>query len=248
MELSHQVSFFVAFFGGLASFLSPCVLPLIPSYLSYITGMSFEALVEKGAKGEGRRKVAAHALCFILGFSLGFVSLGASFSLLSQFLFAYRGVLRIGGGLLLIFFGLYIIGLLKIPFLGQSKQLQLQAKPAGYLGSIVVGLAFAIAWTPCIGPILGSILALASTSANLKAGITLLLVYSLGLAVPFFLSALAVEAFLGFSKRFVRYFQLVKWLSGGLLVFVGLLILTGYFTILNAYAIRLTPQWLLKLL
>lgn len=247
MEFSYHVSLFVAFLGGLASFLSPCVLPLVPSYLSYITGLSFEELATQ-KKGEGRRKVTAHALLFILGFSLGFVSLGASFGLLGQFLFAYRGALRIGGGLLLIFFGLSIPGLLKIPFLGRSTQLQLQAKPASYVGSILVGLAFAVAWTPCIGPILGSILALASTSANVRAGITLLLVYSLGLAVPFFLSALAVEAFLGFSKRFRRYLQVVKWLSGGLLVVVGLLILTGYFTILNAYAIRLTPRWLLKLL
>lgn len=248
MELSQQVSLVVAFVGGLASFLSPCVLPLIPSYLSYITGLSFEELVEQRAEGKGRRKVVAHALLFILGFSLGFVSLGASFGLLGQILFAYRKALQIGGGLLLIGFGLSIIGLLQLPFLGQSKQLRLELKPAGYLGSIVVGLVFALAWTPCIGPILGSILALASTSANLKAGITLLFVYSFGLAIPFFVSALAVEAFLGFSKRFVRYFPLVKGLSGGLLVFVGLLILTGSFTLLNAYALRLTPEWLLKLL
>ena len=246
MELSHRVSMFVAFFGGLASFLSPCVLPLIPSYLSYITGLSFDKLVEQG--GRSRKRVVAHTLLFILGFSLGFVSLGASFGLVGQVLFAYRRAFQLGGGLLLIFFGLSITGLLKLPFMGRSKQLQLQVKPAGYLGSLIVGLVFALAWTPCIGPILGSILALASTTANLKTGITLLFVYSFGLAVPFFVSALAVETFLGFSKRFVRYFQLVKWASGGLLIVVGLLILTGYFTILNAYAIRLTPQWLLKLL
>lgn len=248
MELTPQVSIFVAFLGGVASFLSPCVLPLIPSYLSYITGVSFEDLVEKGMRRERKKKVVAHALCFILGFSLGFVSLGASFSLFGRFLFAYRGTLRIGGGLLLVFFGLFIIGLLKFPFMDRSTKFQLKAKPAGYLGSIVVGLIFSIAWTPCIGPILGSILALASTTANVKAGIALLFMYSLGLAVPFFVSALAIEPFVGFSKRFGRYFPLVKWLSGGLLILVGLLILTGYFTILNAYAIRLTPTWLLELL
>ncbi len=244
MEVSSQLSFVVAFVGGLASFLSPCVLPLIPSYLSYISGLSFEELVEQ--EGKSRKTVVGHALCFILGFSLGFMSLGASFGLLGQLLFTYSAVVRVGGGVLLILFGLTITGLLKLPVLARTKQLTLQARPAGYLGSIVVGLVFALAWTPCIGPILGSILALASTSASLEAGFTLLLVYAAGLAVPFFVSALALEAFLGFSRRYVKYFQLARGLSGGLLVLVGLLILTGYFTTLNAYAIRLTPAWLLE--
>lgn len=243
-----QISLFVAVLGGLASFLSPCVIPLIPSFLSYITGMSFEDLVEKGAEGKGQRRVAAHALLFILGFSLGFIILGASFGLLGQYLFAYRGALKIAGGILLIFFGLSITGLLKIPFMAQYKQVNLKAKPAGYLGSILVGLVFALAWTPCIGPILGSILTLSSTSEELKGAITLLFAYSMGLGVPLFLSAIALERFLDFSKRFVRHFQLVKVLSGGLLVLVGILLVTGYFTILNAYAIGLTPKWLLKLM
>lgn len=246
MELSQQVSLLVAFFGGLASFLSPCVLPLIPSYLSYLTGLSFEELADD--RKRGRRLVTLHALCFISGFSLGFISLGASFGLIGQVLFASRNAVQFGGGFLLILFGLFTIGLLKLPFLERSKQLRLKAKPAGYLGSLVIGLVFALAWTPCVGPILGAILVLASAAGSFTTGLILLSTYSLGLAVPFFLSALAIEPFLNFSKRFTRHFKLVKWLSGGLLILVGLLLLTGYFTLLNSYALRLTPAWLYRLL
>jgi len=246
MQFGQQVSIFVAFFGGLVSFLSPCVLPLVPSYLSYITGMSFEDLLKSRETVRDRWKVMKHAVLFILGFSLAFIGLGASFSFFGQILFDYRDHLRIGGGLLLIFFGLYTLGLLKIPAMGRYKQFRVQARPAGYLGSFVIGLTFAVAWTPCVGPILGSILALASTSANVKAGIGLLFAYSFGLAVPFFLSALALQSFLDFSKRLVRLLPAIKWASGGMLIAVGLLLLTNTFAILNAYAIRITPQWLWK--
>ncbi len=246
--MEQQISLFVAFLGGLASFLSPCVLPLIPSYLSYITGLSIDDLLESGQKARNRRQVVSHSLLFIAGFSTGFVSLGASFSYLGQLFFDYRETIRIGGGILLIVFGLYITGLLKIPFMGRYRQLQLKAKPAGYLGSYVVGLVFSAAWTPCVGPILGSILALASTTASMKSGIVLLLSYSAGLAVPFFASAVGVNAFLGFSKRFTRYFTLVKWVSGTLIIAIGILMVTNYFTILNSWFISITPAWLLKLL
>lgn len=239
-----NLSVLVAMSAGLFSFLSPCVLPLFPSYLSFITGMSFEEFKDQSVARSTRRKVMLHSLFFILGFSAVFITLGASFSALGSLLLQYQTLIRKIGGILIIFFGLYIMGLFKIPLLARYAQVHLQDKPAGYLGSLLVGLSFAIGWTPCVGPILGAILTLASTSGEVNQGMMLLGAYSLGLGIPFFLSSLALHKFLHLFQRFNRYIQAVHVTGGVILVVAGILLYTGYMTILNTYALQLTPQWL----
>ena len=245
MGLTEPLSIFVAFATGSLSFLSPCVLPLFPSYLSFITGMSLEKLgVASGARA--RRIVMTHSLLFIFGFSLIFVALGASFSALGQLLLDYRGIIRTVGGGLIIFFGLYIAGLFKLPWLGRTVQLQIQNRNSGYAGSFLVGVTFAIGWTPCVGPILGSILSLAGTTETVTTGVVMLVAYSMGLALPFFLSSLAVGTFLSLFQRFRRMVPVLEIVAGALLVVVGILVMTNYLAVLNAYAIGLTPEWLLR--
>jgi cytochrome c-type biogenesis protein len=242
----RNVSLVVAFSAGIFSFLSPCVLPLFPSYLSFITGMSVEQLQGPGTQGTERWRVIAHSLAFIAGFSMVFIGMGASFSALGQVLIERRDLIRQVGGALIILFGLYIAGFLPLGWLGRYKQIQLRSKPAGLIGSWLVGVTFAIGWTPCVGPILGSILSLAGTSETVGTGIALLGAYSAGLALPFFLSSLALGAFLVAFRRFRPWIPVVERVAGVLLVAVGLLVLTNYFIVLNAYAISLTPEWLLK--
>lgn len=245
MALGDPLGVAVAFGAGLLSFLSPCVLPLFPSYLSFITGMSVDRLAANPT-ARSRALVLLHSLAFIVGFSMVFVSLGASFSAAGRFLLDYRGWIRTGGGLLIILFGLYIAGVLRVGPLGRTHQLQLKSKPAGYLGSLAVGVTFAIGWTPCVGPILGSILSLAGTAETVGTGVGLLLAYSAGLALPFFLSSVALGRFLSLLKRYRAVMPLVERVAGVLLVAVGLLVISNYFVVLNAYAISLTPAWLLK--
>jgi cytochrome c-type biogenesis protein len=243
-----DVNVFVAFAAGILSFLSPCVLPLIPSYLSFISGVSLEEI--RGAQNAGavRRRVVLNSVAFIFGFSLVFVSLGASASYLSSLFFGYRNVIRIIGGAFILLVGIYLIGLFKIPAFDRYLQFNLKDKPAGYLGSVLVGITFAVAWTPCVGPILGAILAIAGTSADVGRGILLLAMYAGGLALPFFLSAMAINSFFQFSQAFRRYIQAFHVLGGILLVVVGLLLVTDYMTYLNVYVLRFTPNWLIKML
>jgi cytochrome c-type biogenesis protein len=235
----------VAFCAGLFSFLSPCVLPLFPSYLSFITGMSVGDLSGELTTA-ARRRVLLHSVTFVLGFSLVFVSLGASFSAAGQVLFQYRDSIRIVGGLMIIVFGLYIAGLLSIGLFARTQQWQIREKPAGYVGSFLVGVTFAIGWTPCVGPILGAILSLAGTAETVQRGIGLLIAYSAGLGVPFLLSAVALGSFLKFFKRYRPFIPIVERGAGVLLVAVGVLVTTNYYVILNSWAISLTPEWLLK--
>lgn len=235
----------VAFSAGLFSFLSPCVLPLFPSYISYITGMSVTDLShDLGATA--RRRVLLHALAFIVGFSLVFVALGASFSVAGQFLLDYREWIRRTGGVLIVLFGLYIAGVFKSGVLGRTVQWQIREKPAGYLGSLIVGVTFAIGWTPCVGPILGAILSLAGTAETVERGVGLLVAYSAGLGVPFLLSAVALGPFLRVFKRYRPFIPVVERVAGVLLVLVGILVFTNYYVVLNAWAISLTPEWLLR--
>ncbi|MDE2484463.1 MAG: cytochrome c biogenesis protein CcdA, partial [candidate division NC10 bacterium] len=177
-------------------------------------------------------------------FSVVFMSLGASFSLLGQLLFDYQQILRKVGGALVILFGLYIAGALKLPFLTRTFRLELQDRPAGYFGAFIVGVTFAAGWTPCVGPILGSILLYASTAKTADTGILMLGAYSLGLAIPFFLSALALNRFLDYVNQFKRMIPVISVIGGMFLIVVGSLLLTNYFTLLSAYALRLTPTWL----
>ncbi len=243
--MSESLGVLVAFSAGVFSFLSPCVLPLFPSYLSFITGMSVDRLARDVDAG-ARTRVLLHSLAFIVGFSVVFVSLGASFSAAGQFLLDYRDRIRIAGGVLIIVFGLYIAGVLRIGFLGRTQQLQLRSKPAGLVGSFLVGLTFAIGWTPCVGPILGSILTLASNDRTVRQGIVLLLFYSAGLGLPFLLSSIALGGFLRFFKRYRPFIPTVERAAGVLLIVVGVLVATNYYTVLNSWAVSLTPEWLLK--
>lgn len=245
MNLGESLGVAVAFGAGLLSFLSPCVLPLFPSYLSFITGMSVDRLATDVTAGS-RGRVMLHSLSFVVGFSLVFVALGASFSAAGQFLLDYREWIRRGGGLLIILFGLYVAGVLRVGFLTRTRQVQLKTKPAGYIGTFAVGVTFAIGWTPCVGPILGSILSLAGTAETVRQGIGLLLAYSAGLALPFLLSSVALGGFLKFFTRYRVAMPVVERAAGLLLVAVGLLVVTNYFVLLNSYAISITPQWLLK--
>ncbi len=243
--MSESLGVLVAFSAGLFSFLSPCVLPLFPSYLSFITGMSVDRLAHEVDAG-ARTRVLLHSLAFILGFSVVFVSLGASFSAAGQFLLDYRDWIRIGGGLLIIVFGLYIVGVLRVGLFGRTQQLQLRSKPAGLVGSFLVGLTFAIGWTPCVGPILGSILTLASNDRTVRQGIVLLLCYSAGLGLPFLLSSIALGGFLRFFKRYRPFIPAVERAAGVLLIVVGVLVATNYYVVLKSWAVSLTPEWLLK--
>jgi cytochrome c-type biogenesis protein len=243
--MGQPVGVIVAFSAGLFSFLSPCVLPLFPSYLSFVTGMSVSDLSTE-LTATSRRRVMLHSIAFILGFSLVFVSLGASFSAAGQFLLEYREAIRRIGGLLIIVFGLYIAGFLKVGFLGRTQQWQLRHKPAGYLGSLAVGVTFAIGWTPCVGPILGAILSLASTADNVTRGIGLLLAYSAGLGVPFLLSSIALGAFLKFFRRYRPFIPIVERTAGVLLIVVGIVVFLNYYQALNSWANQMTPDWILK--
>ncbi|HZA57317.1 MAG TPA: cytochrome c biogenesis protein CcdA [Candidatus Udaeobacter sp.] len=241
-----DVSIFVAFAAGIFSFLSPCVLPLIPSYLSFVSGVSLDEMRGDQAPTDVRSRVVLNSIAFIVGFSLVFVSLGASASFLGSLFLGYRNLIRILGGLFILVVGFYLIGLFKIAALERYLQFNLKDKPAGYLGSVLVGITFAVAWTPCVGPILGAILALAGTSGEVSRGTLLLTTYAAGLALPFFLSALAIDSFFQFSQSFRRYIQTIHVMGGVLLVVVGILLLTDYMTFLNSYVLRFTPDWLLR--
>ena len=240
-----DISFFVAFTSGLLSFLSPCVLPVIPSYLSFISGVSIDEMAEPSSESLVRRRVVLNAVAFIVGFSIVFVSLGLSASFLGGLFAGYRRIIRITGGALIMLVGVYLLGLFKIAALDRYFQVNLRDKPAGYIGSALVGVTFAVAWIPCVGPILGAILTWAATSRPAE-GIYLLSSYAAGLALPFFASAIAVNSFLHFSRRFRRYVQYVHVIAGVLLIAIGALLVTDYFTRLNIYVIRFTPQWLIQ--
>jgi len=243
--MNEPLGVVVAFTSGLFSFLSPCVLPLFPSYLSFVTGMSVSDL-SADLTAATRRRVMLHAVAFVVGFSVVFVALGASFSAAGAFLLDYRDWIRRVGGVLIVVFGLYVVGVLRIGIFGRAQQLQLNAKPAGYVGSFIVGLTFAIGWTPCVGPILGAILSLAGTVDTVRRGVGLLVAYSAGLGVPFLLSAAALGAFLKFFKRYRPFIPVVERFAGVVLVVVGFLVVTNYYLVLNSWAIALTPDWLLR--
>lgn len=253
----NHMSLAVALGAGLVSFLSPCVLPLVPGYLSFVAGVSIEelkngqqlAVASEVSEGGGvatvtvpqqappvQGRVIANTVAFVLGFSLVFVLLGASATALGSFLLAKQHLLAQIAGAVVILFGLHTVGLLKIPFLYQERRAQITRKPAGLVGSFMVGLAFAFGWTPCIGPVLAGILSLAATQQTLGAGIELLVAYSAGLAIPFLLTALAFNRLMAVFDQVKRHMRTVELVSGGLLIGVGALIMTNSLTILSAWA------------
>ncbi|MFH1006355.1 MAG: cytochrome c biogenesis protein CcdA [Candidatus Latescibacterota bacterium] len=231
----EPVSLFPAFLAGLGSFFSPCVLPLVPAYLSFVSGMSLDQLQGGEHQRALIRGVSANALFFVLGFSLIFILLGASATLVGHFLLSRMAVLTKVAGVLLVIFGLHIAGALRIPFLHYEKRLHLRTKPVGLIGSFLVGMAFAFGWSPCIGPFLAAILTYAATRETMGQGIALLGAYSIGLGIPFLVTAVAVNAFLSAFARIKRYFRIIEIVSGALLILVGLLIFTGRFAILSAW-------------
>lgn len=229
---SSNISMIGAFVAGLLSFLSPCVLPLIPSYITYITGLSFADLQAEHPSHKVRQQTIIHSLLFIAGFTCVFVLLGASASFMGDFLHEHKNSIRRVGGLLIVAFGIHVTGFFDITMLLGEKKLTLHRKPAGYLGSFLVGIVFAAGWTPCIGPILATILAVAATEGR---GVWLLLTYSMGLAIPFFFAALALHQFLVFFRRFKKHIRLFEIITGILMVIVGVLIFTNSLVVISRY-------------
>ena len=214
------------------------MLPLVPSYVTFITGLSLEDVQRT------RRTALVHALLFILGFTLIFLALGAGATALGSVLRAYRDWISRVGGVLVIVFGLYLLGAFNFAAFSRERRVHLADKPVGYLGTVLVGITFGAGWTPCIGPILGSILTYTASSADLGRGLQLLTAYSLGLAVPFLLSALLVQQFLNVFTRIKRQLVWITRFSGALMIVVGLLMVTNYFTVLASYLQALTPEFL----
>lgn len=243
MESMQQISLLAAFTAGLLSFISPCVLPLVPSYVSYITGLSVEQLASEETRHRYRRVIILNSLLFIGGFSSVFIAFGASASLIGQLLFTYQDLIRKLGGILIVVFGLYLLGVLNLSFLKTEKRYHFSNKPAGYLGSFVIGVAFAAGWTPCVGPVLGTILLYASTRDGLLDGVTLLTAYSLGLGLPFFLTAMGVNRFLDYFKQVRSYLWGVSAVSGVFLVVVGAMIYANSLTMITSLLERYGIGW-----
>jgi cytochrome c-type biogenesis protein len=229
-----MIELFIAFSAGLISFLSPCVLPLIPGYISYISGSSLNELVEK------KNINLFPVILFTIGFSIVFIVFGAASTFLGQVLLQNSYELRIGAGLLIIILSLHIIGIINLKFLNYEKRIQTNTN-TNFYSPILIGMAFAFGWTPCIGPILGSILVLAATEESINKGIFLLIAYSLGLALPFILSGYLIQKFLIFSKNFKKNIKLVTKIGGIILLITGILILTNQLQVLGYYLLNVLP-------
>ncbi|MEC4682054.1 MAG: cytochrome c biogenesis protein CcdA [Nitrospirota bacterium] len=244
MNSISQISLFAAFSAGLLSFISPCVLPLVPSYLSYITGLSVENLAKMEERDRFKSAIMLNALLFIAGFSTIFIAFGASASLIGQVLYEYQDVIRKVGGILIIIFGLYLLGILKLKFLMTERRLMhFETRPVGYVGSFLIGTAFAAGWTPCVGPVLGTILAYASTTESMSGGVMLLSAYSFGLGLPFFLTAFGMDTFLSCFKSLRTYLGGVSVVSGALLILVGVMIFTDSVTLFTSFLERNGIGW-----
>jgi cytochrome c-type biogenesis protein len=238
--MSADVTIFAALLAGLVSFLSPCVLPLVPPYLVYLAGTSLERLADQEPPPRVKRDTVVAALLFVAGFSTVFVALGASASAIGALIRFYSSELAIVAGVVIIAMGLHFLGVTRINFLYRQARIEMP-KPVGLWGAYVMGLAFALGWTPCIGPILAAILAVAASKATVAKGAGLLAVYSLGLGVPFIIAALAVEPFAAFLTRFRAHLAHVERVMGGLLVLTGIAFLAGFFTQLNSWLIEAFP-------
>ena len=228
------ISLGLAFLAGLVSFLSPCVLPLAPSYVTFVTGLSLEELAG-GDRRAVRRRAAVHAALFILGFSLVFIALGATASAFGGALRRALPLLQQVGGAVIVLFGLHLLGVLRWSALLRERRLQLGSRPVGALGAVAVGVAFGAGWTPCIGPVLASILLVAGMQDGIGSGVLLLASYALGLGVPFFLVAVALNWFLAGAAAVRRHLRTVERVAGALLVVVGVLLLSGRFTALSGF-------------
>lgn len=238
MAETASIGFAISFAAGLLSFLSPCVLPLIPSYVTFVTGLSLEDVQR------ARRVALMHSLLFVLGFSLIFLALGATATTLGRLLGYNREWVGRIGGVLVIVLGLYLLGVFNVGFFARERRFHVANKPLGYLGTVFVGMAFAAGWTPCIGPILGAVLTYTASSADLNRGLMLLAAYSLGLAVPFILAALMVERFVTFFQRYRGAMVWTSRVAGALLICVGVLMLTDTMRLLSQWLNGFTPEFL----
>ena len=231
--MGENVTLVAAFVAGFLSFISPCVLPLIPGYISFVSGASLEDMRAGGAAT--RRQVLVRSLAFVLGFSLVFIAFGASASAIGSFVLERQRLLGRIAGALIILFGLHMMGVFRLAFLDNEKRAQTQRKPTGPFGAFLVGLAFAFGWTPCIGPILAGILVVAGSRETIGEGVLLLAVYSLGLGVPFLLTSVAIDRFFSVAAAIRRHYHAIEMTSGGLLVAIGLLIFTEQLTVIVRY-------------
>ena len=228
MLVLNEISLMAAFFAGLLSFISPCVLPLVPGYISFISGISLEDIESK--KKQNKNTVIISSIFFIIGFSLIFILLGATATLLGSFLLEKVFILKKVAGLIIIIFGIHMSGLYRIKFLDYEKKIYANTRPVNIIfGPFLLGLAFAFGWTPCIGPVLAAILVYAGTQDTVSKGILLLTLYSAGLGIPFLLTALAINKFYLFSKKIKKHFKVVEIIGGILLILIGGLILTDNF-------------------
>lgn len=221
------MTLWVSFTAGFLSFISPCVLPLIPSYVGFITGISFKDLTDINNSKAIRKATIVNSLLFILGFSIVFVALGATATAIGGVLNKYQHIMRWVGGSIVIILGVHFTGLINIKFLQVEKRVHLKSKPLGILGALLIGMAFALGWTPCIGPILGSVLMVAATETEIMKGVYLLSAYSIGFGIPFFLSAIALNKFLSTYKKVSRHIPTLIVISGSILILIGILIITN---------------------
>ena len=238
--MHSDVTLFAALIAGLVSFLSPCVLPLVPPYLVFLAGTSLERLADREPEPRVRRETVLAAVLFVFGFATVFVALGASASVIGSLIRAYSGPLAIIAGVVIIVMGLHFLGLTPIALLHRQKRLEV-AKPVGLWGAYVIGLAFAFGWTPCIGPILAAILAVAASEQTVARGAGLLAIYSLGLGIPFIIAAFAVEPFAVFLARFKTYLHRVEQAMGALLVLTGIAFLTGSLNQMSVWLLEAFP-------
>ena len=235
-----EISYLYVVLAGLLSFLSPCVLPIVPGYLCFMAGTSLDKLhLDEG--DEIKKKVFSFSLSFVFGFSTVFVILGASATLLSSLVYEYLDILRIAGGIIIIIFGIHFMQIVQIPFLNREMRYQIESYRPGIVGSYVIGLSFAFGWTPCIGPILGSVLSIAASSETVTYGIVLLMLYSAGLGIPFLIAAYAINGFMKFLSRIRNYIRLIEIFTGLLLILFGILILTNRIQELAFFFIKYFP-------
>jgi cytochrome c-type biogenesis protein len=231
----ENISLLAAFTAGLISFISPCVLPLIPAYLSFISGVSVEEMKSREKKSEVLKKVSLNTLLFIFGFSLVFVALGASATFIGDFLLSKLSIFNKIAGAIIMLLGLHLLGVFRIRFLNYEKRFHARSRPLGPMGSFLVGLAFAFGWTPCIGPILAGILLVASNQDTVAKGVVLLSSYSLGLGIPFFVTAVSFHSFLSVFGWIKKHFRTVEIISGLFLILIGFLIFIGSFSTLTGF-------------
>lgn len=233
---SESIGFSISFTAGVLSFLSPCVLPLIPSYVSFITGMSLDDMQRS------RRTTLVHALLFVTGFTLVFLALGATATVMGRLLHQQRDWVGRVGGVLVIVLGLYLLGAFNIGAFARERRMHIANKPVGYLGTVLVGMAFAAGWTPCIGPILGGVLTYTASSSDLNRGLLLLFAYSLGLAVPFVLAAVMIDRFMTLFQKYRGALVWMSRISGVLLIAVGVLMITDSMTVITSWLQQWTPE------